>query len=1254
MPSLIPAPGVNAALPRRLFFSFSLICLLLAGVGGYVSFSLRSLQNLSRSEGDTAVRKIAVLRGVADDTVFLQAQILRSIASGISVEVSLERIISRIQENNSSKLTAFDRSGLTEAERSLYGEVVGKRVAYQSQTHRLLSSHQDNPGDTLAKRSAQEQAYNAYQQSLGKLIRLGESEDRELAEQASGQISRTKLLSDTLIAIAIVVAAGTGITILHVVQKLREDHKRLLEEIGQRRQADKALGASEERYRTLLGRIPEAVYVVHENRIVFANPAAERLFIGAGPGSIVDQPLEQFFPPEDRSEINARIAAISHRNAPRPTERRLLRRDGTLLDVEVNAMPTEFAGRAAIQVIARDIGEQKRNEESLLAQGRQYRLLFEDSPSPMWVFEPNSLGFIAVNRTATERYGYTREEFLRLTLLDIHPGADEALLRQTIAQLQGPDFYAGNWEHRTKEGRILNVEVYSSPIVFDGREARLTTVNDITQRAESERKIRESEASMSLAQHVAGVGSWEYAILPDGRTDGDLIWSAEVYHLFGRSPEDFHPSTRTYYEAIHPDDRAEVKQCFHKLRYSGGRFDTDHRIILPDGTQRTLHIAAEVVRNQKSGCPEKVIGIAMDITERVAAEEALKQAEEKYRAIFTNASEGIFQSTPEGRFLVVNPAAARIFGFDSPAQMIDSRSDISRQGYVSPQRRADFIRLIDENDVVTNFEYEVYRKDGSTTWVSENARAVRDPQGRILYYEGTLQDITHRKEALRQLREQAELIDLAHDAIMVRDMEDRIEVWSAGAERLYGWTAEEVRGRPIMEFLTNLDPKVMEAAHEIFLKTGSWIGEKKDRNKNGDAVIVRSRWSLVLDEFGQPKSKLVINTDITAEKRMEQQFLRTQRLESIGTLASGIAHDLNNVLLPILMAAPVLRDEPDAEERSRFLDIVEESALRGASIVKQVVTFARGADGERTLLQPAYLIDEIAKIVKETFPKSITLSIDQHADLCMVEADPTQLHQVLLNLCINARDALPNGGLITLEAENTEVHEETLGCTPDVEPGSYLCLSVTDSGEGIPPEILPQVFDPFFTTKDIGKGTGLGLSTVSGIVKSHGGFIGVQSEPGQTQFKIYLPAHCPVVRSSAAPSVESTPPAVEGKTIMVVDDESSIRLVSEVILRQHGYRVLLASDGPEALNLMDAHRGEIDLVVTDLAMPVMSGLVLVRALRKIQRDLKIIVSTGRAEEFEPAEIARLEINDTLSKPYRMKSLLLKVDSLVEATKSAAA
>lgn len=497
-----------------------------------------------------------------------------------------------------------------------------------------------------------------------------------------------------------------------------------------------------------------------------------------------------------------------------------------------------------------------------------------------------------------------------------------------------------------------------------------------------------------------------------------------------------------------------------------------------------------------------------------------------------------------------------------------------------------------------------------------------------------------RKKSEDLSRELADIIHRAHDAIIIRDFAtDRITTWNTGAEHLYGWSRSEALGRPLGELIFDeLDTRA--TLLESLLANGDFHGEIKHRTKDGREVIVRTRASLIRKDDGTPRSVLGINTDITEQKKLETHLLRAQRLESIGTLASGVAHDLNNILAPILMGAAVLHRTAMAQEDEAILSTIETCAQRGADIVKQVLTFARGAEGERLILQAAPLIKDVAKIAEETFPKKIAIRTSYSDSLWSIAGDPTQLHQVLLNLCVNARDAMPAGGTLSLTAANFPVDEHYASMTPDAKPGPHLRFEVTDTGMGIPPQNMGKIFDPFFTTKAVGHGTGLGLSSVIGIVKSHGGFMSVYSEIGRgTTFKIYFPANMNVLETLKE-AAEPVLPMAEGELLLLVDDEKAILQVAKTLLEGQGYRVLTAEDAPEALAIFAMRKDEIQLILTDLAMPLMDGITLIRTLQKMKPDVRVIASTGRGGQEQHAyELESLNVGACLTKPYNKTKLL---------------
>jgi two-component system cell cycle sensor histidine kinase/response regulator CckA len=510
-------------------------------------------------------------------------------------------------------------------------------------------------------------------------------------------------------------------------------------------------------------------------------------------------------------------------------------------------------------------------------------------------------------------------------------------------------------------------------------------------------------------------------------------------------------------------------------------------------------------------------------------------------------------------------------------------------------------------------------------------------------------DRTEQRRAEERNRQQANLLNLASDAIIVRDLDNRVLFWNHGAVRLYGWTAEEATGVAATEMYVR--ERELEAEIEL-LKTGAWSGQLRHHNKAGNEVIVNSRWTLVRDDKGLPKSALVINTDVTETKKLESQFLRAQRLESIGTLASGIAHDLNNILSPILMSAGILRREITDPDNAKMLDIIEGSAERGAGIVKQVLTFARGVEGERVQLQTKHLISELAKIMAQTFPRNIDIQPQFPPDLWTVTGDATQLHQVLLNLCVNARDAMPKGGTLTVSSENLVIDQHFASMNPGAQLGAHVALRVSDTGSGMSLETMDKIFDPFFTTKEVGKGTGLGLATVIGIVKSHNGFLTVQSEIGVgTTFNVFLPASREALEAKANECEDIAITAGHGELILVVDDEAPIREALVRTLSAHGYRAYTAEDGSDALALYFQRRDEISLVLTDVSMAQMDGISLVRSLRRVDAKAKIIVSSGHLQKEMMTILSGLGVKAFLNKPYTADKLLRAVQTALKDPRS---
>ncbi|MDZ7970098.1 MAG: response regulator [Nostoc sp. DedSLP03] len=633
--------------------------------------------------------------------------------------------------------------------------------------------------------------------------------------------------------------------------------------------------------------------------------------------------------------------------------------------------------------------------------------------------------------------------------------------------------------------------------------------------------------------------------------------------------------------------------------------------------------------------------------ERQRADNALRQSEERFRVALKNSPIFVYNQDKDLRYTwVYNPPS------ELTVEKILGKQDLDIVPVEDAQHLIAIKRGVLTTGIGTREEVSITIKD-TTRYYDLTVEPLRNETQEIIGVTCASIDISERQAALRErklaeekIREQAALLDVTTDAICVRDLNNQIIFWNKGAETLYGWQATEAWGKNASELLDDEPSPEIEAALLQAISQGKWQGELTKLTKMNKEVLVASRWTLVCDEQGKPKSILTVDTDITEKKHLEAQLFRAQRLESIGTLASGIAHDLNNILTPILAGAQLLPLKfPNADERTRhLLEILEINARRGADLVKQVLSFARGVEGKHITLQLKHIIVEIAKILKETFPKSIEISTNVPQDLWMVSGDSTQLHQVLMNLCVNARDAMSNGGTLSISAENMLIDTNYARMNLEAKEGPYIVITVSDTGVGIPKQMLDRIFEPFFTTKDVGQGTGLGLSTVLGIVKSHGGFVNVYSEPESgTSFQVYLPA----VGGMETISPENLPPQTgHGELILVVDDEAAIQEITITSLEAHNYKILVASDGIEAIALYAQNKDKISAVLMDIMLPSLDGLTAIRTLQKINPEVKIIASSGLMSDNKLSAVAAIGVNTFLSKPYTVNELLLSLHKVL--------
>jgi PAS domain S-box-containing protein len=698
-------------------------------------------------------------------------------------------------------------------------------------------------------------------------------------------------------------------------------------------------------------------------------------------------------------------------------------------------------------------------------------------------------------------------------------------------------------------------------------------------------------------------------------------------------------------------------------------------------------------------------GVTIDISEGKRAEEAVKQAEEKYRSIFENAVEGIFQSTTDGRFISVNPAMARILGYESPEELMAHRTDIGTQHYVDGNSRAELERMLAERAVAVGYECEVYRKDRSRIWTVENVRAISDEGGAVLYYEGSIEDFTERKHAEDWLAAQYAVTRALADSAKLAEATPNIlraicetfgwvwgALWTVDAE------ADLLRCREIWHDPSVEMPQFEQTSWELTFAPGvglpgrvwatgqlAWVSDVvQDKNfpraqtavkenlHSALAIPIRSGSSVLgVMEFlsgviREPNPELLammatVSSQIgqfierkraeEALRNSEEQLRQAQKLEAIGMLAGGIAHDFNNLLTVIGgysdLTLVQLREEDPLRSN---INEVKKAAERAAGLTRQLLAFSR-----KQVLQPKVLdlnavVSELEKLLRRLIGEDIGFRTVLESTLGSVKADPGQIEQIIMNLAVNARDAMPRGGKLTIETKNVDLDEYYAKKHIAVIPGPYVMLAVSDTGTGMDQQTQARIFDPFFTTKETGKGTGLGLSTVYGIVKQSGGNIWVYSEVGRgTTFKVYLPRvdeGAEEYKRSAETQVDFRGP----ETVLVAEDEEMVRKLACKVLEMSGYRVLEAANGGAALLICERHNEPIHLLITDVIMPEMSGRELADRLAQLRPEMKVLYMSGYTDNAIVHHGVLNEGASFIQKPFATHALARKVREVLDASK----
>jgi two-component system cell cycle sensor histidine kinase/response regulator CckA len=1023
----------------------------------------------------------------------------------------------------------------------------------------------------------------------------------------------------------------------------------LVFDITDQKQAQDELWMSEEKYRTLFENAVMGIFQsTPEGRFMTVNPAASKMCGFDSPeemaAGITDIATQHYVDPAERDLF---IRAIDEQGYVRNFEHRTFRKDGSIFWVSVNARAVrDRRGKIThYEGTLEDIQWRKEAEEALRASEERFSKAFRSNPAAVAISTIDEGRFIEVNDRFLEAFGYRRDEIIGRTSADLDLWASAESRGEVLKKIRETGSVKNVLNHyKTKSGQ-LRTGLWSGEIIRLGdRDALLSILHDIT-----ERRLAEEKYQSILAE----IEEFYYEI--DLRGDFTFFNDAAC-NIIGYTREELRGKNNRDYTT--PETAERLYRIFSSVYRTGEKKKIyDYEVICKDGSRRVLDISVTLKRDER-GIPDGFRGLGRDVTDRVKAEEALRLSEERYRAIFENSLVGIFQSTPAGRYIRVNPAFASIHGYESPEDVVSSITDIGTQIFVDEEERKHCLSILLETGILERFETRTRRKDGSIIWTAINSRIVRDPEGRPLFIEGVIEDITERKNSAEALRASEERFIRVFQSnpipmtIATIDEGCLIDVNEQAIE-LSGYSREELIGRNAVDVGLWAHPQERDRLIAILRETGS-LRNGMAHFQTRAGRVVPALWSADAIQLGEKKVLLTVIQDITDRKiaeetrlKLEAQLRQAQKMEAVGTLAGGIAHDFNNILFAVIGYTELcLQDIQDEEIRWNLSQILS-ACSRAKSLVTQILAFSRQVEQERMPLDVVPLAKEAAKFLRSSLPVTVDLSLDANARNSIILGDATQIHQVIMNLSTNAAHAMrTSGGRLRIVIDNAAPPSEALQeDAMNGRPEGFVHLAVSDTGHGIEPDHLNRIFDPFFTTKAPGEGTGLGLSVVYGIVKSLGGAIHVESTAGSgSTFDIYLPA---VVLERAEPARAAEPLPRGTESILFVDDEDHLVEVMYQMLSALGYRVTAVRQSEEAFEAFLNSPERFDLVVTDMTMPGMTGAELAREILQRRPDTPIILCTGYSDLVNEQEALEMGIRRFLMKPLFMSNVAREIRTVLD-------
>lgn len=905
---------------------------------------------------------------------------------------------------------------------------------------------------------------------------------------------------------------------------------------------------------------------------------------------------------------------------------------------EEDANKLMFIGGFAWKIIERKIEQEQRKALEI-----EFKNTFEQASIGMVHGDVNG-SILKVNKCFCNMVGYDLEELIGSSFAKVTCDEDISeelrLAREIVKGSRNEFSLIRRLVRKNGEGFWVKWNISASRNASGVIEYFIGGVEDIDELIKTQNELLNQQNLLKLSQKVARLAYWKLS------ASTNLIeWSEDAPGIYRTDKDTLGTRFENVLELCHPEDIQALRSICQNSIKNKKSFQITHRTKSFDQSKAYLQVRGEPEYDQV-GKFLGFIGTVQDVSDQILNQQFVVETQAQFKNIFNSVADAVYISDTSGNILEVNEEGCRnllmtreeilrlnVLDLDPTVKLVGGKKALQDQWKESYEEKKVII-----------YEGTHRRSDSSIFPVEMRIRATKFRGQPALI--GAARDLTLLRKNAELLSIQTQALDTAENAIFITDTNGKIQWVNKSFTNITGYSSSEVLGLQPSFLKSGEHPKeTYKDLWKTILEGKVWHGELKNRRKDETTYKARVTIAPVLDQQGQVSHFVSIQQDITQIAELEQQFRRSQRMETIGLLAGGIAHDLNNVLAPIMMSLPLLKEEFLSESTAELIQTIESCLDRGTDIIRQVLTFSRGTQGERITLQSRHLLKELMSMIQETFPKDVQVRLFANSNFWPVDGDPTQLQQVFLNLAVNARDAMPNGGSLKIQCSNVVLKEPLSYLNMRINPGRYSCISFEDTGSGIAAEILDKIFEPFFTTKAHGKGTGLGLPTALGIIRSHKGLIRVDSKLGEgTVFQIYLPAS--KIEAPGSITHEEATRKFEGtrEFVLIVDDEETIRKTIRLALSKNDLRTLEANNGKEALEVLRSHSGGVDLVITDRMMPVMDGETLVRNIRKEFPNIKIIGMSGAVEDpkndpnDKEAKVESL-FDAYLFKPFSRESLL---------------